>query len=301
MKIRFSSDTFFKLISSLAAIILIVAIVIKLIPSSPLSEVKLETLLILLVVIIILPYISQLEAFGVKVEVKKRLEDLTAEVKALPDYVIGSEYLAENDYILAEESFRKSLEKSPNFWPAILGIAGIYHEREEYDKAIREYNRVLKIDPQTVYALNNLAEVYILAPTPIRSPQKAIEMADQALKIIPSLWSALYYKCEALNRLGHYEEAGDVLRGMLEKNLLASQSHWVMYELAIANSNLGKNLSDEYLDDIFFHAKDNDSGVHFLKVISEKEEQERFKESDRSVITRLVDKNKNYIEASKKE
>jgi tetratricopeptide (TPR) repeat protein len=295
MKKQVSWDSFFKFICGLAAIIFIVAIIIKLARPSLLVEIKLETLLLLLGAIIILPFISQFEAFGVKVEVKKRLDDLSATVKALPDYVLGSEFLSEEDYILAEESYRKCLTYSSDFWPAILGLGVIYQDQKAYDKAIMEYNKVLNIEPKVVYALNNLAEVYIEAPSPIKDPQKAYDLADQALKIIPSLGSALYYKCEALNRLGRYTQAHDILRGMIVRNTLPSQRHWVMYELLIANSNQGKNISEEELDKIFFQAKDNSEGEFFLEDLSKEEQQERFKPSDRSILKQFLEKNKSYI------
>jgi tetratricopeptide (TPR) repeat protein len=295
MKKQLSWEMFFKFICGLTAIIFIVAIIIKLTRPSLLADIKLETLLLLLGAIIILPFISQLEAFGVKVEVKKRLDDLSATVKALPDYVLGSEFEAENDYILAEEYYRKSLRYSSDYWPSILGLGSIYHDQGIFDKAIIEYNNVLSIDPKNVYALNNLAEIYIVAPFPTKDPQKAYDLADQALKIIPSLGSALYYKCEALNRLGCYKQAHDILQGMLTNNTLPTQRHWIMYELLITNSNQGKNISEEELDRIFFNAKDNSEGKFFLDDLSKEEQQERFKEPDRSVLKLFLEKNKSYI------
>jgi tetratricopeptide (TPR) repeat protein len=298
MKKRLSWEVFFKIICGIAAIIFVIAIALKVIRPALLTEIKIETLLLLLAGIIILPFISQFEAFGVKMEVKKKLDNLSSTVNGLPDYVLGSEFLAEGDYLLAEESFRKCLSYSKDYWPPILGIAGIYHAQGEYDKAIMEYNRVLSLDPKNVYAFNNLAEVYIIAPSPIKDAKKALYMADQALNIIPSLGSALYYKCEALNRLGEYNPAHELLKGMQEKDILPSERHWVMFELAISNSHRGKKISEEDLDRIFFNAKDNGEGKFFLEDIATEEQLERFIESDRSVIRSFLEKNLTYVKDS---
>ncbi|MFH0960333.1 MAG: tetratricopeptide repeat protein [Pseudomonadota bacterium] len=292
----FRWDVFFKVVCGASAIVFLSAVVVKLARPASLSEVKLETLLLILGAIIMFPYISQLEAFGVKMEIKKKVDDLAARVQALPDYVLASEYHWEGDYTLAERAYRASMERCSDFWPAIFGLAGVFHDREEYDKAIMEYNRVLTVEPNNVYVLNNLADVYLSAPQPIMDPSKALDMANQAIQIVPSLGSALYYKGEALNRLGSFDQARSILSGILAKDMLPAQPHWVMYELSVANSNLGTRISEECLDRMLFYARDNSQGKRFLDALASEEEHERFNEDDVTVIRRFVEKNENYIE-----
>jgi tetratricopeptide (TPR) repeat protein len=292
----FSWDLFFKVICGASAIVFLSAIIVKLSRPALLSEVKLETLLLILGAIIVLPYISQLEAFGVKMEIRKKVDDLAARLKALPDYILASEYHSEGDYTLAERSYRASMDLCSDFWPSIFGLAAVYHDREEFDKAIMEYNRVLTIDPNNIYALNNLAEVYLVAPPPIMDPSKALEMANQAIQIVPSLGSALYYKGEALNRLNLYDQARSILSGILSQNLLPTQTHWVIYELSVASSNLGGKISKNTLDRMLFHARDNGQGKRFLDVLATEEEQKRFNKDDVVTIRQFVEKNENYIE-----
>jgi tetratricopeptide (TPR) repeat protein len=294
----FSWDVFFKLVCGASTVIFLSAIVVKLLHPALLSEVKLETLLLILGAIIILPYISQLEAFGVKMEIKKKVEDLAARVHALPDYILASEYHSEGDYTLAERSYRASIDQCSDFWPAIFGLAGVYHDREEFDNAIMEYNRALKVDPNNVYVLNNLAEVYLVPSQPIMDPKKALDMANQALQIVPSLGSALYYKGEALNRLSSYDQARPILSGILAKDMLPTQTHWVMYELSVASSNLGERISEKTLDRMLFQARDNGQGKRLLDALAMEEEQKRFKKDDLVVIRQFVEKNKNYIEVT---
>lgn len=296
MKKLFTWDLFLKVLCSFLAISLLTAIIIKL-ANNGLSEIKLETLLLIFGITILLPYISKLEAFGVKMEVKKRVDNLSAKVQALPDYVLASEYHSEGDYTLAERSYRASMEQSPDFWPAIFGLACVYHDREEYEMAIMEYNRVLGIDPNNIYVFNNLAEVYLISPMPLKNPKKALEMAEKALLLVPALGSALYYKAEALNRLQEYSQAKNILKSIISNNILPAERHWAMFELCVAKSNLGnEKLLEEDLDRMFFNARDNGQGKRFLNCLALEEEQDRFKREDIHIIRQFLKKNENYVE-----
>jgi len=292
---QLSWDVFFKVLCGTAAVVFLVAIVLRLATATS-PDVKLEYLLLSLGVAIVLPYLSELSAFGIKLEIKRRVDDLTGRVAALPDYVLGSEYHVDEDLFLAERAYRASLEKCSDFWPAALGLAGVFVDRCEYDRAVAEYNRVLTLDPENVYAFNNLAAVYIDADPPIRDPDKALEMANRALDLVPSLGSALYYKGEALNRKGSYAAASAHFKGMLSTNALPTQEHWTRYEMAIAGSNLGKGVSKEDLERMLRSAPDNSDARDLIARLADKEQQDRFRPTDVAVIRQFVKKNRAYLE-----
>ncbi|MBN2388474.1 MAG: hypothetical protein JXB85_15765 [Anaerolineales bacterium] len=297
MKRPFTWNQFVKIICATSAGLLIAAIGIKLAAGELLAEVSLETLLIALGISILIPYISHLEAFGVKVEVRKQVDDLSARIQAMPDYILGSEYHFEGDLLIAERSYRKSLEQCPDFWPALLGIAGIYDDQEQYVRAITEYRRVLEIDKDNLYALNNLANLYMIAPQPIKNPRKALEMADRALTILPTLGSALHYKAIALIDLGQHQEALTILKGVVDQGLMAEEErHWTMVEIMVANSNLGVRVSNETLEKIFLRACEHAAGKRMLLALLNEEEQERFAVADRPVIKHFLKKKRKYLD-----
>jgi tetratricopeptide (TPR) repeat protein len=292
---RFSWDLFFKLVCGSSALVFLFAIILKLF-TTKLPCIKMEYLLLSFGLAIILPYLGQFEAFGVKVELRKKVEELSSRVMALPDYVQGSEYDAEDDYTLAEKSYNSSLNKCNDFWPAIFSLASIYDENERYDEAIMRYNEVLSIDAENTYALNNLAAFYIYSPWPYYDPKKAIEMADRVLKVVPGLNSALYYKGEALNRDHTYAAAYSLLQGFITSDTFQTARHDILYELAVANSNLGKGISNKNLDEMFSYAKKNNEANKFIKILNDNEEQNRFIQNDRALIREFVKINKEYLE-----
>ncbi|MEW6092704.1 MAG: tetratricopeptide repeat protein [Chloroflexota bacterium] len=292
----FTWTNFVRLICGILAVVFLAAVVVKIVKPELLTGLKIETILAALAIAILFPYISQLEAFGVKVEIRKQVEDLSSQIKALPDYMLGSEYHTEDDYEMAEQSYRKSLEQCPTFWPAILGLAGVYHDEENFAKAIREYKRVLELDKNNVYALNNLADVYTISDPPLKSPEKALEAANLALQIVPSKGSTLHYKAVALNELGRYREARDILNAIISQDMLEDQCHWVMYELAIANSRLGTKISLDYLGKMLLHAKELGAAGDVVEALARPEELERFDPSDRSTIQKFLRQNKTYLQ-----
>jgi len=295
MNKRLSWDIFFKIICGLLAILLLISIIIKLFEPNRLADIKLETVLIILAVVIVLPYITNLEAFGVKMEIKKKIDDISSKINALPDYILGKEYHSEGDLTLAERAYRTSLEKCNDFWPAIIGIASICIDKEDYEKAIMEYNRVLEIDPNNPYVFNDLAAIYLDAPSPITDARKALEMANKSLELVPSMASSLYYKGEALNKLSLYDEAYSLLKGMVSKDLPKGHAHWTMCEFMIATSQLGKGISEESLKKLLFLAENNGEGKRLLEYLANTEEKERWKEKDLNIINKFIKDHKTFI------
>lgn len=299
LKKIFTWNFFIKCICAVSSILSLFLIIYKLgytlkyphIEISNLSQINLMTLFLILGATLIVPYLYKIELYGVKFELRKRLDDISSQLEALPDYILGSEYQNEEDYILAEESYRKALEYCPDFWPAHLGLGSIYHTLKQFDKAIVHYNRVINKDAkvlQNIYALNNLAEVYIEADSPtIRNYSEALDKANKALKIIPSLGSALYYKAEALNRLNRYNEAIVILNELLQSEQPPKQQHWTMYEHAISKSNMDQRISDVDLKEMLKRAKRNNERDIFVEDLYK--DKQRFATLDRTTVANFVD------------
>jgi tetratricopeptide (TPR) repeat protein len=291
-----------KFICGLVAILMVVVVVIKLVSPSSLPEAKLEVLLLALAIAILLPYVSHIEALGVKVDVKEQVKELSqkadvlsAWAKASPYYSLASEYEVEGDYNLAEQYYQKSLNECLDFWPSIFGLASVYDEKanntkdpDDYSKAIAFYHKVIALDKDNLYSYHNLASAYLKAPQPVYSPQKALECANKALDIMPSFYDSIYFKGWALNILKNFQEARNILQGIKDYKQVKSYRHWVMYELAIASSNLGISITPDYLKEMFGYAEDNDDTSRLREFLQK--EKERFSESDRATIKNFLDK-----------
>jgi tetratricopeptide (TPR) repeat protein len=290
-------DVLPRVVWALALTVTSVLLLVKVLSGNELKELRVEYLLLAVAVFLVFPYLSKIEAFGVKVEIKRKVEDLAARVNALPDYIIGSEYQDEGDLQLAEESLHRSLELDPRFWPACLSLGEIAQDEGRHDAAIRLYLDVLKIDPTNVYAPNNLADLYLAAPAPLRNPTEALKWAEKALAALPTMASAMYLKGEALNRLGRYNEAATLLQGLLDLDRLPTQRHWVMYELAIGHSQTGTRLAQSDLKDMLFAAVDNGEGKSLMDLLRSEDEQHRFAPVDRPVVKEFATRKHTSVDA----
>ncbi len=98
-------------------------------------------------------------------------------------YELGSVYLRKKLYAKAISEFQKGIKVGGENMPEIYNALGFaYYAQQQYDLAIKNYKQAVELQPDYVFALNNLGHVY---ETKKLVPQ-AIEMYDQALAIDPS-------------------------------------------------------------------------------------------------------------------
>ena len=77
-------------------------------------------------------------------------------------YIIGKDFLDEENYKLAIESFEIALKNDKNFVLALDDAAVCYRMLENFDKAIEYYKRSLKIYPVGDFALMNIGVIYTM-------------------------------------------------------------------------------------------------------------------------------------------
>jgi len=285
-------DIFLRIMWGISLIGTFILILKKIIDPIFLQTTRLEYLLLALIVFLIIPYLGKLEAFGIKVEIRKVVEDLDARLKAIPDYILGSEYYKEGDLQLADECFHYSLNKDAHFWPAKLNLGAIAQNREAYDEAIFWYKSILKDEARDedetkdIYAHNNLADVYLYSVAPYRDPKQALYHAEKIIELSPGLGSAHQYKAEALNRLNRFDEAIPLLNVILEKRLIPTQEHWTKYELMLAQAQKGVAVDATNLKDQYRIAMSNGEGKYFLDMLEE--EKELFPQKDYKIIDEFL-------------
>lgn len=274
-KLRFSqiaTDLILKMVWSIALVGTLGLIIVKLINPKNLESTRMEYLLLALIVFFIIPYLGRLEAFGIKVEIRKVVEDLDARCRAIPDYILGSEYHDEEDFQLAELCYQNSLDKDAHFWPAKLNLGAIAQDKKKFDEAISWYKSILKDEgrdedeTKDIYAHNNLADVYLYSDEPYRDPKLALYHAEQTIELCPGMGSAYQYKAEALNRLNRYDEAIPLLLMILDKRIMPSQEHWTRYELMLAQCQKGEHVDLNKIKDMYRLAMSNGEGEYFLEM-----------------------------------
>jgi tetratricopeptide (TPR) repeat protein len=102
-------------------------------------------------------------------------------------YQLGSLYLDKKLYVQSISILQKALkadnETEPENIALIYNALGYaYFAQEQYDIAIRNYKEALKLTPDYVTALNNLANVYEKK----QMINKALETYEETLKIEPN-------------------------------------------------------------------------------------------------------------------
>ncbi len=118
-------------------------------------------------------------------------------------------YLREQNYAQAEAAFGRALQVVPND-PALLYGRGLaYAQAGNVDKAVKDFEHVLKIKPGDVDASNALGFTLADANRDLPEAQRLIQAARVAKPKDPSIadsWGWLQY------RLGHLDQAAQTLR-----------------------------------------------------------------------------------------
>jgi tetratricopeptide (TPR) repeat protein len=116
-------------------------------------------------------------------------------------YELASIYSEKKVYSQAIALFQKALkaaeeEGEENIAPIYNGLGYVYFAQEQYDLAIRNYKEALKLKPDYVTGLNNLAHAYERK----KLTAQALEMYEETLKLQPNNATAKR-RAESLRRL----------------------------------------------------------------------------------------------------
>ena len=111
----------------------------------------------------------------------------------------------ENKIDIAQELYNKVLKINPDHLGALNNLGVIFKKLGQIQKAIDCYEKVIRIDP------NNIDTHYNLGNTlkELGEHQKAIDCYEKAIKIKPNHLKALYNLGNALKELKDYQKAKD--------------------------------------------------------------------------------------------
>jgi putative PEP-CTERM system TPR-repeat lipoprotein len=146
---------------------------------------------------------------------------------------VGRVYMAMKDFQKAIEIFREIERLNPKYIPAYFYDAGVLEQNGMKNDAVEKYKKVLELSPKYVHALNNLAYLYIEGYGP---PEKAVEMAQTAKKLVPKDGSVTDTLGWALYNVGKYDEA---LKYFIEATHYLPGEPSIRYHLALAYQKKG--------------------------------------------------------------
>lgn len=78
------------------------------------------------------------------------------------DLELGKKHYRENSFGLAEQHFRRAVEKGPNDLEAWVGLAASYDKLKRFDLADRAYAQAIRLAGPTPEILNNQGYSYLL-------------------------------------------------------------------------------------------------------------------------------------------
>jgi TolA-binding protein len=96
---------------------------------------------------------------------------------AKDDLQLGKKYFRNNNYALAEKSFRSAVEKHPRDAEAWVGLAAAYDRLHRFDLADRAYEEAIRLVGPAVEILNNQGFSYMLRGDYARAHKKLEEAA----------------------------------------------------------------------------------------------------------------------------
>jgi rhomboid protease GluP len=147
-------------------------------------------------------------------------------------------------WILQDERIRavtEALEESPDD-PELLRVRAQLHMISgEWLESIRDYQAILRTDPEDAAALNNLAWLLLEeAPEELRNRTEATRLAGRAVELSPEDPYALGTYGTAHLRGGDARQAARYLADALERKRAAREEATDRYLLAIALARLGR-------------------------------------------------------------
>ena len=143
---------------------------------------------------------------GYEENYKKAVVEFQKALDLAPDYSQAALYLARAYNALfdepnAEKYFRRAIEIDPDYLEAHASFGGMLLDQGNTDEAIRQFDTVIRRDPDNVLALTNLAQAYRMKELYADS----IESARKAVKLGPELAEPHLWMADSLRQNGQYE------------------------------------------------------------------------------------------------
>ena len=129
---------------------------------------------------------------------------------------MGQMYAKIGKFDKAAEFYRKGLAINPNNFQANVVLANALFDAREYEEAEKAYTRALEINPKDVNARTDLGTTFVERANP--DYDRAIKEFDTALSIDPKHEPSLYYLGIAYFRKGDNSNAEKALKRLERAN-----------------------------------------------------------------------------------
>ena len=156
-----------------------------------------------------------------------RLQNARAAMKSVPEKAISRIVRAETrqrrgDKSGAKQALQEATELAPGAATAQLQLAIMHQDDGETVQAMARFREVLKVEPNNVIALNNLA--YALAERQ-KSPADALPLARRAVALAPGEPTIIDTLAWIEHLLGNDREAARLLEPIVAKSTGAAELH----------------------------------------------------------------------------
>ncbi len=161
--------------------------------------------------------------------------DTGAEHEASFHNSIGMEKMNAGQLREAYASFRTALTIKPDYVEAYINIAKVFYLRHNFDEAVNWLEQAIELHPPEIgLVYNNLAMLYAQQG----QIERALPMFEQSLELGSPSVSLLRNIANAHYQLGHYDEAINVYRQVLELHpSVENEYRKMLYEVSIDYSN----------------------------------------------------------------
>jgi len=172
-------------------------------------------------------------------------------------YKNGYNYFIQENYEMAEQSYKKAIELNPDFENAHYWLGKTYKQNGNYNKAVIEWKEVLRINPKNHFAFQNLLNSF-KSTSRIQSNQ-ANDYLGEGLKVIGNPEDFLTVKNSPsvdflLGAIPYFKKAINIRTNLLEADYWMGEVYQVLAKksnpqfLPLAIENYKKVIEKEEID-----------------------------------------------------
>lgn len=171
------------------------------------------------------------------------------------NYIWQARFALKNNWIMAVNILENAIKELPEDKSLYFELADIYANRKNYENAIENYEKILKLDSKDDYARFKLGNCYLS----LDEAKLALSYYNEITEEMPE---AMYNKAIALQRLNKMNESIKILKELIDMNPDSELPYFFLIEELVAMSKSEKAL--EYIKKAEVKFYDNPT-LHFYK------------------------------------
>ncbi|MBI5159354.1 tetratricopeptide repeat protein [Candidatus Micrarchaeota archaeon] len=170
-------------------------------------------------------------------------------------YHRGNAFYEKNDFDKAIENYNMAIVLNPNFSEAYFNRGLCYYNKKEFEKSISDYNRSAELDPRNAVIFNNRGDAFYRK----QDFEKAIVDYDKAVSLNPRYLKAYYNRGLAYACQQDYERAVEDFNKVIELNPNFAEAYHIRglafdymgnYEKAVADYDKAIELNPNFTEAI---------------------------------------------------